>query len=88
MIPQTISTDEVRAFKSFLKQQSFDFDQNFKNDEVLAQVLSAWKEWKEPSASEVLKEANEKLASALIACKTLIEQHHGFERLDQLKKEN
>lgn len=45
MIPQTISTDKVRAFKKNLEQQSFDFEQNFKIDEVLAQVLSAWNEW-------------------------------------------
>ena len=46
MIPKTISTDEVIYFKSYLMQQSFNFNQNFNSHEVLAQVLSAWEEFR------------------------------------------
>lgn len=67
MIPQTISTDEVLAFKKSLEQQGFDFDQNFNNDEVLAQVLSAWQKWKKWENPDG--------------------KPHGFEQLEQLKKE-
>lgn len=88
MIPQTISTDEVISFEGSLLRQGFTFPTyRALSIEELAQVLSAWQEWNKthcghPRSSIVTA------SEGTSYCKDCEKKAQGFERLDQLKKEN